>query len=405
MKSIKKILFVSQLCSPHLIDYIFKTSIKNLGQAGPKFYRLLTEGLAMHNVSCKVETLSVIPVATESHSKRFWSISSEVVGNIHFNYVPMLNLPVLRNIIVIVYSFFKIILWSLLQAGNNKVIICDVLGLSHALPSIWASKLTGTKIIAIVTDLPVQMILDSQTGNRLKRKIYYKVMHHILCAFDGYLLLTEQMNKLVNPLNKPFIVMEGLVDVNMSLFHNTLEGKASKRILLYAGGIYEKYGIKKLIEAFMQLKDHDLQLNIYGSGEMEKDMPFYMNLDSRIIYGGVISNQMVVQKEIEATLLINPRSSKEEFTKYSFPSKNMEYMVSGTPIVTTPLPGMPQEYNPYVFLFNEESVNGFYLTLKSLLDKSDKELNEFGSASKKFVLDYKSNYKQAERILELVELL
>jgi glycosyltransferase involved in cell wall biosynthesis len=83
----------------------------------------------------------------------------------------------------------------------------------------------------------------------------------------------------------------------------------------------------------------------------------------------------------------------------------MEYMVSGTPIVTTHLPSMPKEYNQYVYLFNEESVDGFYLTLKSLLEKSGKELHEFGSVAKKFVLDYKSNYKQAERIFDLAEML
>jgi glycosyltransferase involved in cell wall biosynthesis len=185
----------------------------------------------------------------------------------------------------------------------------------------------------------------------------------------------------------------------MAAVDNLPEHKAPERIMLYAGGIYEKYGIKKLIDAFMQLEGDDLRLHIYGSGEVAKDMPDYMKLDKRIVYYGIVPNKEVVEKELEATLLINPRSSVEEFTKYSFPSKNMESMVSGTPLLTTPLPGMPQEYYPFVYVFNDESVEGFCQTLKMLLSTPKEELHEFGRLAKEFVLTYKSNRVQAERVL------
>ena len=74
-------------------------------------------------------------------------------------------------------------------------------------------------------------------------------------------------------------------------------------------------------------------------------------------------------------------------------------MVSGTPMVTTLLPGMPIEYTQFVYLFHDESVNGIYLTLRSLLKKSRKELHEFGLLAKQFALGNKSNIKQSERVL------
>lgn len=399
----KKILFVSQLCSPRLANYIYKTSKVRSGQAAPKFYRLLADGLAMHENNCTLEMLSVIPISTANHSRRFWNITSEVVGNIKFNYVPTVNMSILRNIIVFIYSFFKIFFWCLFQDKRNKVIICDVLGLSVSLASVAASKLSGTKIIGILTDLPKYTLMDSRIKKGIKHTLYYKGTNTILNLFDGYIVLTEQMNNLVNVRNKPYIVMEGLVDLDMEMSVNSLKNKANKRILLYAGGLYEKFGVKKMIEAFMLLDGIDLQLSIYGSGEMESDMQNFMNLDKRIIYYGVVPNYIIVQKEIEATILINPRPSNEEFTKYSFPSKNMEYMVSGTPIVTTLLPGMPKEYIPFVYLFENETNEGYYLTLKYLINKSREELHNFGCVAKQFVLENKSNFKQAERILLFTE--
>ena len=38
---------------------------------------------------------------------------------------------------------------------------------------------------------------------------------------------------------------------------------------------------------------------------------------------------------------VNPRQNNEEFTKYSFPSKTMEYLASGVPVVAYKLDGIP----------------------------------------------------------------
>lgn len=136
---------------------------------------------------------------------------------------------------------------------------------------------------------------------------------------------------------------------------------------------------------------------------MELEMAQISNQDHRIKYMGIVSNEMVVKALKEATLLINPRPSNSEFTKYSFPSKNMEYMASGTPLVTTPLPGMPKEYNRFVYLFNDESVEGISSTLRVLLSKSSDELYKFGLRAKQFVINHKNNLIQAKRILNLSE--
>ena len=196
------------------------------------------------------------------------------------------------------------------------------------------------------------------------------------------------------------MIMEGLVDSKLNSVSNLLDKKNSHRILLYAGGLYEKYGIKNLIEAFMKLNANDIRLHLYGTGPMEFAMADYMKKDSRMKYWGVVPNSIVVKNQMSATLLINPRPTSEEFVKYSFPSKNMEYMASGTPVATTLLPGMGNEYLPFVYIFKEEDVNGIFTTLKELLSKSAQELHHFGERSKKFVIQNKNNINQAKRITD-----
>jgi len=397
------ILYISSLCSPRILEYLYNSSSTKPLQSIQKFHRLFAEGIKLSDDTVIVETLSSVPVPA-NHKKWLWKIPKEKFNNINYRYIPFINIPFLKDIIIIFYSFFRIVIWRFSNIKNgNKIIVCDVLKLGITVSAIMACKLTGIKVLAIVTDLPGLMVVNTMNAQPLKLKVYNEITSKILSNFDGYILLTEQMNEIVNPRRKPYMIMEGLVNIDLKLSDNSLENKQSERILIYAGGLFEKYGIKKLIDSFMLIEGKDLRLHIYGSGEMVKNMAVYMNLDSRIVYKGNVPNQIVVDDLQTATLLINPRPSNEELSKYSFPSKNMEYMASGTPLVTTLLPGMPEAYFPYVYLFNDESVNGMRRTLEFLLSKTKEELHEFGNKSKEFVLNHKNNEIQGHRLLKFLD--
>lgn len=398
-----KILYCSSLCSEKMLDFLFKTSLKKPLQSVQKFHRLFAEGIISNGY--EITALSSIPVSSSNYKKIWWNKRPELNCGIKYVYLPFINFPFIRQFFVTIFTFIQTFWWCLKNKRRNSVIICDVLNVSISATSLICAKICGIKACAIVTDIPVMLgKATKQKRKSLLEKLSISISSSLISSYNCYVLLTHQMNNLVNIHQKPYIIMEGLVDIKMGMVtSNSLNDKASERILIYSGGIYEKYGIKDLIEAFIRLEAVDLRLHIYGDGEMENDMPHFMNLDKRIIYFGVVPNHVVVEKQMKATLLINPRPSKHEFTKYSFPSKNMEYMVSGTPLVTTPLPGMPDEYRDYVYIFADESVEGLYLKLKFLLSKPRMELHNFGYKAKNFVLSNKNNIIQAKRLISLLE--
>lgn len=396
-----RILYISSVCTPKVFDSIFNTSELKPGQAIQKFHSLLVLGLSMHSEYCTVDVLSSIPVSPSGHKKRWWNLSDDKWRGIRFQYIPFVNLPILKYVLVFVLTFFKVVFWRFYNHKKERIVICDILNVVIVWSTFLACKLTGQKIAVIVTDLPVFMVANSEKQSIII-KYYFKLYNFIMHHFDYYIGLTEQMDAVVNPNRKPFLVMEGLVDSEIRKEELNTRQKDPKKVLLYAGGIYEKYGVKNLIEAFMTLKTKDIELHIYGSGDLENEMPKYSQLDKRVVYFGVVNNSIVVERLEAAAILINPRPTTEEFTKFSFPSKNMEYMVSGTPLLTTKLPGMPSEYNDYVYLFEEESTAGIGNTLKYLLSKSNEELLNFGNQAQRFVLDNKSNKIQAKRIIDFL---
>lgn len=399
-----KILYVSALCSENILDYIYKTSINKPEQAAQKFHHLLAKGFAMNKEQCTIETLSTLPVVPSNHKRKIWNLPSETINRIKFRYIPFINLPYIKNSSIFCYTFLKVFFWTFSFRKKNKVVICDVLNLTVSLASFWAARLTGATCVAIITDLPGLMVTGGHEDNKKASSIYFKIVTKMMRGFDRYILLTKQMNEVVNPKNKPYIIMEGLVDLEMETSSNILDKKnTKKKILIYAGGLYAKYGVKDLIEAFMLLDDMSVELHLYGSGELVAEMDTYVKKDRRIYFKGMVPNKIVVKDQLAATLLINPRPTNEEFTKFSFPSKNMEYMVSGTPMITTKLPGMPKEYYPFVYLFEEEDVEGMKNSLRQTLYKSKEDLHQFGLEAKKFVLTNKNNQIQAQRILQFIK--
>ena len=277
---------------------------------------------------------------------------------------------------------------------RNSVVMVDCLNRIPALAALLAAKLTGKRCIGIVTDLP-----DMLGGGRFSVALANFVIRH--CT--GYVLLTDAMNDYLNKAGKPYVILEGHSDISMRDRVPSPEKKTSPRVCFYAGGVSRQYGLANLVEGFREADIPNAQLHIYGPGDYVEELREIAEKDPRVFYGGMLLNTQIVDKEQEATLLVNPRPTDEEYVKYSFPSKTMEYMASGTPVLTSILPGMPKEYDPYVYLLADESAAGIAAMLKQVLSNSDEILFEKGNAARNFVLDTRNNVVQATKILEMLK--
>jgi len=389
---IKNILYASCLSSKHKYEKLFKDSIIKPGQQVQKYHRLITEGMASGN-NVKMKILTSLPITRANCNRVFINEHCEIENKIEYNYLPIVNIPLLKNILVFIESFIYTFFFCI--KNRNVIMIGDILNISVSAGALFATKLAGVKSVGIVTDLPLYL---SNNGKSMTVKINNYIMHR----FSSYIFLTEQMNLHINKKNKPYIVIEGLVDINMVNLENKITSKYENKICIYAGGIQKIYGIDYLVNAFIEANVHNSELHIFGDGDFEDELKRICEVNDKIKYFGVKLNDYVVNEQLMASLLINPRPTNVDFTKYSFPSKNMEYMASGTPTLTTKLPGMPEEYNEYVFLIEEETVDGLTQALKDLLSKSKEELHEKGRRAKEFVLSKKNNIVQAKKILDLV---
>lgn len=275
--------------------------------------------------------------------------------------------------------------YSLLD--EETFIFSDVLNISLAYSALRSAKHSKTKAIGIVTDVPG--IYNSG--------VMAKINRFLLKQFDEYVYLTEQMHVLLNGQKKPHVVVEGVCDTS---FSEDLETKYDKFVILYAGALDNKFGIDELLDEYLKIKDSRAELHLFGAGDCVDRIKKLSKDRADIVYYGVRNNEEVVIAEKRASLLINPRSKDEEFTKYSFPSKTIEYMATGTPVLMQPLPGMPIEYHKYVLLYNDGKCEALSERIQGIMNCSNDELQSFGKAAMQFVLSKKCEKQQARRIIE-----
>lgn len=399
-----EILFIGVACTE---DVIKESNIKyynNNGSVRPQQYfdLNLVRGLSKY---CNVKAISEPPVASYPRSKCLYYNhgDSTISDNLTIKYIRLLNLFGIKSIIIMISIFFETLRFCTRNNRKKTAILIGYMSFLTSFPALLIGKIFRVKVFVMVPDIP-KYANKYSNSNSIRNKMINTLTKFNRATegkFDGYILLTKYMNNLVNADNKPYIVMEGFINSeDISIIGDI--PKELKKIIMYAGTLHEKFGIKKLIDAFNLIKIDDCELWIYGEGDYLSKIQEICVRNNNIKYKGNKNRDEIIKLERRVTLLVNPRPSNEEFTKYSFPSKTTEYMASSTPLLTTKLPGIPEEYYEYVYMFESEDVVEMSRKIEQILCLPNDILDNFGLRAKEFIIKNKNHLVQTETIYEFI---
>lgn len=260
----------------------------------------------------------------------------------------------------------------------------------------------NAKICLIVPDLPEYMNDDSNVVKKYIKRIEIFFLKKYLPKVDAFILLSDHMATVLKVERRPWVRIEGVIN-SRSINGDLGLKKEILRTVLYSGTLARRYGILNLLEAFSKIQDPNYRLWVCGDGDAKDILEMQAKVDHRIVYFGQIAREEVLRLQIRATVLVNPRSSDGEYTKFSFPSKTMEYLASGTPCVMYKLPAIPEEYHEFIYFCEEETPVGLSKTIATVCEKNSSDLKAFGERAKQFVLKNKSSFVQGEKIYNLIK--
>lgn len=207
-------------------------------------------------------------------------------------------------------------------------------------------------ICLIVPDLPQYMNLN--TGARwfydFCKSFDIRLFQKLNGKVDSYLLLTRHMADVLQVGSRPFVVSEGLTNGEAVRIPSS-----RSPTFVYAGKLIRHFGVQRLLDAFSLLPDPEYRLVICGEGEMRSQVEAAASRDARIRYAGLLSRQQLNEIFAHAGVLVNPRTGEESYTRYSFPSKMIEYLQTGLPVVSNYLDGMPPVWKKLIYCARSDS--------------------------------------------------
>lgn len=308
-----------------------------------------------------------------------------------------INLPGLKQCGRTMRAAQRIAAWCAQSTQNRTVLIYTIY-----LPYLQAvmrvkKRYPDLKACVIVTDLPNEFGLASGRSGLLKRIEYARGRKSMaLCRrMDGFVLLTRPMAEALGIGDKPYLVIEGLI-LNSKEVKPTA-GQQGRPAVLYSGTLEPDLGVGEMLEAFSQMPEYELW--ICGQGSMRRDVESAARRAPNIRYYGFVPHNQALALQSRADLLINPRSPRGTFTRYSFPSKTLEYLRSAKPVVCYRLEGIPQEYDPYLYFIEGDGPEAIMRAVRKALSLPPEERQALGERARAFILANKTPAVQCRRLM------
>lgn len=382
---------------------IYDNSIETFQAAADIMQWRFVEGIEdVFNTTIRVISLPFVGAFPGHYRKPFIKTKSfSHKGDVNDRVEGFCNIAYIKHILmpIRIKSVIKNVMQDLCEYDTNVLIGYSV-NMVDAMA--YAKKLDPSIItLLIVPDLP-QFTSFGKHGcvfNKYKQsrtRNFYDIVRN--GKIDKYVFLTEQMADELNVKKNDYVVIEAMTE---NIVWSCPEHAENEKItVVYTGTLAIEYGVLDLIREFKTINDDRFELIICGGGEASSIIKKECELDHRIKFLGLIAPSEARELQNIADVLVNPRKNNNEFTKYSFPSKIIEYLHSYKPIVCYRLDGIPKEYDEVLY-YADELDGGLSTMIKkvALLNSSEKV-----ALSQKIalLLKGKTPQKQCEKIKKVL---
>lgn len=403
-----KLIFITTAYPQECYEQI-KTDANGLIQAPVNVFQwAVIDGLERNGIDYTLACTPALPAYPRY--KRLYTPQGEmsVDGKIRGHYLSYCDLPAVKQLSERRVLRSYLANWCKENENEDKLIALvytqNVAQMGAAID--LKNKYPNLIVAPIVTDL-INNAMDFLANRRLLKRIQMKLeekgQRKIFPKIDKYILLTHQMTECIPEAKGKYIVVEGISPKDSLKSKHIVARDEKVRTLLYTG-VLEKYaGVDQLVDAFYKTNNLDFRLIICGSGSSISHINEVAKKDSRIIYKGRVEREEAVQLQHKCTLLINPRIPNGNITKYSFPSKTMEYMTSMTPMIGYHLEGIPKEYYEHMYTPKDLSVEALAECINKTLSLPFETLQNKAITAAEFIAKNKTSKAQVKRILDFLK--
>lgn len=347
---------------------------------------------ALRDAGATVSLISAAPATNYPHNSTLFFRSRRFRdGDIAGAQIPFVNYVGLKHA-----TRFVSALVALFKPGHKRPDAVLVHGVHSAF--LVAARIhqacTGVPAFALLTDPPsLRTAFDTRLSWTLKR-VDRLFITTLLKGYKGVIVLAPALAELAPGV--PSLHMEGIAPQTKGRERGTEE---TDRVL-FAGGIRTENGVLALLDA-ANLPGRTWSLRIFGGGPQADEVAERSKGMEGVEFLGLIPQCDLASEYRRAAVLMNPRPTSPDFVRYSFPSKVMEYMASGTPLISTRLPTIPAAYEDFV-LWCDESPRQIRAAIDAAISMGAEERHALGSRARRFISSERGAGAQGSRMLRFL---
>lgn len=238
------------------------------------------------------------------------------------------------------------------------------------------ARKAGVKSLLILADYSGPESYDNPG-----RKLYAYLMKRSFAGFDRIVGLSENTRDYLKS-GQEFVLMEGGIDREFYDAFSEMPPKETQGTInvMYSGVLEKVAGVDVWLKAIEKAGEvSNISFTFTGKGSLIDRVREAAQNDKRICYPGNLPYEEYIGKLKSADVLINPRNMSLPENRNNFPSKVMDYLATGRPVISTRFPGWERFDEVICFVDSlDEALKGLSTGALDLKENADRR--EFASS-------------------------
>lgn len=246
-----------------------------------------------------------------------------------------LNLPLVKVPWIGMRAARELRRWARGRRGEKVLLVYNV-----SVPPVWLLAATARRLgVAVVASLNDVWVPGGILPDTAARRLDYLLQRRGMRALTGALVVSAATARELLP-GTPWLLVEGGVfaeQVGVGLGESREERPFT---LGFAGSLVPYNGVREVLAAAPALAAAGVRLRVAGSGPLAGEVRAAAASCEAIEYLGALPLERMPELFRGCDLLVNWRTQPTPDLRFFFPSKLLELLASGVPVLTTPFGGL-----------------------------------------------------------------
>ena len=287
---------------------------------------------------------------------------------------------------------------SVEYAGEGIAVIIENSPFAAATAALALKKKLNLQLYSITIDTPFTRTFSAKSLVGKINRALFQMGNRALKKFNGIISFTENVKEDLQ-IDIPFCPL--LIGCNEDDIPTSLPGISDGKNAVYAGTLIYYNGIKELVGAYAALGE-DYKLDIYGYGPLEDFVREAVEKHPNISFHGRFSPSDTKEIFSKYDLLINPRIIDSSIENYTFPSKLVDYLLSGKSVISSNFKTLPLAYSDFVYLFSDMTAEKMAEDIHRLYSDTIDYRQQKALMAIEYVKSHHVYKKQVEKILKFI---